>query len=1322
MVGYYLDVATINVDEEPIAGAALDMTDNLSEKKSYVSDAQGRIDDILVLEYLRNATDTVQLNPYALHAYDFSTGYSITTLDIHSDSSVVLNLTRHGSFGTSIATGDLNNDGIEDIAVGSPSDSQNGENTGAVFVFFGPQGSVKVLRPIDADLVIHGERNGSRLGSTLLIQDINDDEIPELVVGAPEHNRTTGGLMGEYYNNDDYTNLEFTRIDSNIDFPWGNSDPGGLGDAFSVRWTGHLMVEAEDDYTFYAEIDDGMWLYIDGTLVIERRFYDSSEASSGPVHMEPGFHNIAISFRDTGGAARMLLKWESPNMTKEIIPPESFFSNVDTGSPDGGVFVFAGELFEQGETGSVEMEDALLLSSTGEGLGDTLTIANMDMDRYLDILAGSALGVEVFYGQRNIDVDATIQQATLYGLEQPVLVNINAVETLAAVMSDEIRLFPMAPDGYSLDSYVSEEDFDGTFNFTVFNDGLTIYSYQVVGILPNGDFDDEPDWVNWTQTVSIRGDNDGTWELTTEEHGDWHVYDGPTAGLGPDRDNVASGGSNGRDNDGKLVSDPFTVSEGVEYIDFWHHVEWWSFESAGPSQWQDEYADFISIRVVNDSDGSIVAEKKYGRDWGGENGEEEGRLQLDVSDHWGELMRFEMELSNNRHQNDDGIVQIDNITGLQTVPDAKGDFISDLKDLGFSVDSLFPHWDEELNDGNITLYYRTNTSHEWTLMEKDLLVELPGNEETTFQYKVALDAAPGEPYPVLKGLYFNLYNFTPESLGPGIPYDAGSVFGNDTLAIVDDTTAVLYNRTSPGVNITSDHEINALTSIEDVDGNGISDLLISANDIVYLILMNLTAGDVELKDAPYTFSGEEDFGLVLHRNLVGSPFEHRQDGRVYILPTRLNDSAIIGVDIENHSFVYPDSGISLNLSLLNKGLFDMDSLEVTMNITGEGGYSYENSTLISIDSWESAEVKFDWHVPDEEGTNYTLRFSLSPDDHDSNNFFSLDLRAHYHALDISTVKDFDVVRPGGVLDYLIELKNMGTFGSDNMTFEAELPLNWDWWVRKDGKNITHLVVDDNENIELFVRANSSILGEYPIVFSVISENGVTNATLDLAGHIVEADLMPFGVGLFRGDGKEAKLVAGDNTTMVLEIKNVGTQDAGIFDVSLDVDGIPDQVKSAAGVQGNSNVTVSFIRVFTEGIHNLTFVVDIDDAVKEYNETNNIFILQIEVRPETATTPFVFRVKVIDLKGENVTDANVTAKCGESEVENRTDSLGNTNLTLLDSYREGSTWRVEAIKGELYAAAEVRVYSEDGFADLMLVVGRYSLTLKSDERNKDIMPD
>ena len=68
------------------------------------------------------------------------------------------------------------------------------------------------------------------------------------------------------------------RVDPLVDFDWVRNGPGRpiREDDFTARWTGFLQPLGSDTYTVEAEADDGVRVWIDDDLVVDR--WDSARA------------------------------------------------------------------------------------------------------------------------------------------------------------------------------------------------------------------------------------------------------------------------------------------------------------------------------------------------------------------------------------------------------------------------------------------------------------------------------------------------------------------------------------------------------------------------------------------------------------------------------------------------------------------------------------------------------------------------------------------------------------------------------------------------------------------------------------------------------------------------------------------------------------------------------------------------------------------------------------------------------------------------------------------------------------------------------------
>jgi len=84
------------------------------------------------------------------------------------------------------SSGEINNDGVNDVVVGAPYDEQGGGNgAGAAYIFYGSNSWSSTIDATEADVIIIG-KSGSSLGQgAKTAGDINGDGINDLIIAAP---------------------------------------------------------------------------------------------------------------------------------------------------------------------------------------------------------------------------------------------------------------------------------------------------------------------------------------------------------------------------------------------------------------------------------------------------------------------------------------------------------------------------------------------------------------------------------------------------------------------------------------------------------------------------------------------------------------------------------------------------------------------------------------------------------------------------------------------------------------------------------------------------------------------------------------------------------------------------------------------------------------------------------------------------------------------------------------------------------------------------------------------------------------------------------
>lgn len=158
-----------------------------------------------------------------------------------------------------------------------------------------------------------------------------DTPTPTPPAGPP-----TGRWRGEYYDNASLLGQPvLVREDATIDFNWFLDSPGpGIpADNFSVRWTGIFEFSQAGDYRFFAGVDDGVRLYLDGWLVIDAwGEFQPIDYFGTFEDVQAGLHTIVVEYVESGGHARAKVWYEHGNFADEDWIGE-YYDNRNLGDP-----------------------------------------------------------------------------------------------------------------------------------------------------------------------------------------------------------------------------------------------------------------------------------------------------------------------------------------------------------------------------------------------------------------------------------------------------------------------------------------------------------------------------------------------------------------------------------------------------------------------------------------------------------------------------------------------------------------------------------------------------------------------------------------------------------------------------------------------------------------------------------------------------------------------------------------------------------------------------------------------------------------------------
>ncbi|MBB5351914.1 DNA-binding beta-propeller fold protein YncE [Haloferula luteola] len=299
-------------------------------------------------------------------------------------------------------------------------------------------------------LVAHPNANVMVPGFWMLFAlDENDTYSPASIIQVKESPEApTGGLLANYYADTNFTDLAFTRIDPEIHFDFGEKTPlPGILDAdtWSIRWSGWLIPEFSETYTFHVTSDEGVRLTVDGTTWIDNGRGSGDFIQTASIDLKAGVPvSLSLEHRETGGNALIHLEWSSPRTPQAVIPSTQLRSI----RPDNEAVMAAGaraEFFVDGQLTSIGTDASRALRTAfTAGKQATLAIHARSADELAGVIGQFTVDGESF----STDTGWKVSSIAADGWQQPGFDDSNWAEATdygalgAPPWSGQVRGFP----------------------------------------------------------------------------------------------------------------------------------------------------------------------------------------------------------------------------------------------------------------------------------------------------------------------------------------------------------------------------------------------------------------------------------------------------------------------------------------------------------------------------------------------------------------------------------------------------------------------------------------------------------------------------------------------------------------------------------------------------------------------------------------------------------------------------------------------------------------------------------------------------------------
>ena len=114
-----------------------------------------------------------------------------------------------------------------------------------------------------------------------------------------------------------------------------------------MLWTGQIEPLYTETYTFQTSTDDGVRLWVDGQLIIDKWLDQAATAHTGSIALVAGQKvDIRMDYYENAGGATAQLAWSSPSQALQIVPQSQLYSG--DAEPEPEPHQFAGETIVDG--------------------------------------------------------------------------------------------------------------------------------------------------------------------------------------------------------------------------------------------------------------------------------------------------------------------------------------------------------------------------------------------------------------------------------------------------------------------------------------------------------------------------------------------------------------------------------------------------------------------------------------------------------------------------------------------------------------------------------------------------------------------------------------------------------------------------------------------------------------------------------------------------------------------------------------------------------------------------------------------------------------